>query len=123
GIAYCKRRHFWQRTVARAYDVSGRQSLDCNPDELSGLADLLGSDSFLSLPIGRSHRVLGRLYLISRCHSYGHADLQFLQYMLRPTALIVENIQLLDRLTSEVATQERQRISRDLHDGTIQPYI
>jgi signal transduction histidine kinase len=123
GIAYCRRRHFWQRTIASACDVSERQSLDCSSGELARLANLLDTDSFLSLPIASGHRVLGRLYLISRNYRYGDADLQFLEYMLRPTALIVENIQLLHRLTSEVATQERQRISRDLHDGTIQPYI
>ena len=123
GIAYCRRRYFWQRTVAGAYEMVKLQPLVYDRHEGDRLGNLLGTDSFLSLPIGRGHRVLGRLYLGSRRYRYGRSDLQFLQHMVSPAALILENIQLRDRLTSEVATQERQKISRDLHDGTIQPYI
>ena len=36
---------------------------------------------------------------------------------------VLENIRLVDRLASEAAEYERQRIARDIHDGMIQPYI
>jgi signal transduction histidine kinase len=35
----------------------------------------------------------------------------------------VENLHLMDELVSKAAEYERQRISRDIHDTTIQPYI
>ena len=35
----------------------------------------------------------------------------------------VENIRLVDRLASDAAEQERQKIARDIHDTVIQPYI
>jgi signal transduction histidine kinase len=36
---------------------------------------------------------------------------------------MIDNIQLVDRLASQAAEYERQRISRDIHDSAIQPYI
>ena len=36
---------------------------------------------------------------------------------------MIENIMLLDGLASDAAFRERQKIARDLHDSTIQPYI
>jgi signal transduction histidine kinase len=36
---------------------------------------------------------------------------------------VIENIHLLDNLASEAAERERQRLARDIHDSTIQPYI
>ncbi len=35
----------------------------------------------------------------------------------------MSNINLLDHLASEATEQQRQKISRDIHDSTIQPYI
>jgi signal transduction histidine kinase len=36
---------------------------------------------------------------------------------------MIDNIQLVDRLASQASEYERQRISRDIHDSAIQPYI
>jgi signal transduction histidine kinase len=36
---------------------------------------------------------------------------------------VIENIALLDSMASDAAFRERQKIARDLHDTTIQPYI
>ncbi len=36
---------------------------------------------------------------------------------------VIENIRLVDRLASDAAEHERQRIARDIHDSVIQPYI
>jgi signal transduction histidine kinase len=36
---------------------------------------------------------------------------------------MIDNIRLVDRLASQASEYERQRISRDIHDSAIQPYI
>ena len=61
-------------------------------------------------------------YVTSRRFRYMEPDLRFLQQVIGQAALVVENIPPRSA-GSEVATHERRRISRDLHDGTIQPYI
>jgi signal transduction histidine kinase len=123
AMVYSRRRRLWQRTVVGTYD---RISLELRPSEraaLEQLANLLETDSFITMSVYFGHRPIGRLYATSRRFRYMEPDLRFLQQVIGQAALVVENIQLLDRLASEVATQERQRISRDLHDATIQPYI
>jgi signal transduction histidine kinase len=123
AMMYSRRRRFWQRTVVGTYD---RMSLEIRPSDraaLEQLANLLETDSFITVPVYFRHRPIGRLYATSRRLRYVEPDLRFLQQVIGQAALVVENIQLLDRLASEVATHERRRISRDLHDGTIQPYI
>jgi len=36
---------------------------------------------------------------------------------------LVENIRLVDRLATDAAEQERQKLARDIHDSVIQPYV
>jgi signal transduction histidine kinase len=123
AMVYSRRRRLWQRAVIGGYD---RISLEPRPSDraaLEQLANLLETDSFITMPVYFRHRPIGRLYATSRRFRYVRADLRFLQQVVGQAALAVENIQLLDRLASDIATQERQKISRDLHDGTIQPYI
>jgi signal transduction histidine kinase len=123
AMVYSRRRRLWQRTVIGAYD---RKSLEPRPSDraaLEQIANLLETDSFITMPVYFRHRPIGRLYATSRRFRYVEADLRFLQQVVGQAALVVENIQLLDRIASDIAIQERQKISRDLHDGTIQPYI
>jgi len=123
AMVYSQRRRFWQRSVAAAYDRVSLKPRVADPVELEELANLLETQSFVTLPIYSRHRPVGRLYATSRRFRYGRVDLQFLQLVVGQAALVLENIQLLDQLASDVASDERRKISRDLHDGTIQPYI
>jgi signal transduction histidine kinase len=64
-----------------------------------------------------------RLFVWSDKFRFGSADLPFLHQLSEQLAPRIENVQLLDRLAGEVADAERQKISRDIHDSAIQPYI
>ena len=64
-----------------------------------------------------------RLFVCSNKRSFGPADLPFFRQLGEQLTPRIENVQLLDRLASEVAGHERQKISRDIHDSAIQPYI
>lgn len=96
------------------------------PDITVDLAEAvqhLGSTSLLSLPIFYRGDHYGTLCLSSRRDKFDRSDIGFMQQLISHILPIVENIRLLDQLASQAADQQRQKISRDIHDSTIQPYI
>lgn len=93
-------------------------------DAMSGatLAELLDAASFISAPLPL-RKGDGRIFIVSPRHSFSRADAKFLVHLVAQVFPLVENIAMLDRLASGAAYRERQKIARDLHDTTIQPYI
>ncbi|MCA1637597.1 MAG: histidine kinase [Acidobacteria bacterium] len=87
------------------------------------LADLLETQSFISVPLCLRETVVWRLYLISQTKIFDYSDVEFLRQLLEQAFPVTENVNLLDRLASEATEQQRQKISRDIHDSTVQPYI
>jgi signal transduction histidine kinase len=90
---------------------------------LTGLADLLEVNALLSVPLGSGESCIGRVYIGSKRQRYNDQDLVPLWEGVKHTCILIESIWLADRLARDVASQERRRISRDLHDSAIQPYI
>jgi signal transduction histidine kinase len=102
--------------VKRARTEEGR--------ELSGpLAARLDAESFVSVPLRFHNKVIGRFYITARRGLFEHSDVEFLIQVFEQVAPILDNIQLVDRLASSAAEQERQRLARDIHDSVIQPYL
>lgn len=104
------------------YDPASAQWQDCEGDAGERLAELLEARSFISTPLSIQNSE-GRAFMASLAGSYARTDLMFLCQIAGQVVPVIENIYLLDRLATEAALRERRKISRDLHDSTVQPYI
>ena len=94
------------------------ETLDC-----SAIAAAFRANAFVSLPLRRHGSLFGVLFVASRRPSFDRSDLEFLTHLMNQVLPSIENIQLLDRLASQAAGRQRQKLGRDLHDTTVQPYI
>jgi signal transduction histidine kinase len=105
-----------------SYDQATGQWHECEGDAGERLAELLEARSFISTPLSIQNSE-GRAFMVTASGSYAKADLMFLCQITSQVVPVLENIYLLDRLATEAALRERRKISRDLHDSTVQPYI
>ncbi|SHG50667.1 Histidine kinase [Massilia sp. CF038] len=104
------------------YDLEHDQWRECEGDAGERLAEMLEVRSFISTPLSIQNSE-GRAFMASVQMNYSRADVLFLCQIAGQVVPVLENIYLLDRLASEAALRERRKISRDLHDSTVQPYI
>ncbi|KAB8065842.1 histidine kinase [Janthinobacterium violaceinigrum] len=111
--------HAWQAT---ARGSARWQRLAMEATQGAALAELFDAPSFISVPLPL-HKGQGRLYVLSARERLSKADARFLTHIVTQVFPQIENIAILDKLASGAAYRERQKIARDLHDSTIQPYI
>ena len=91
--------------------------------QCSELANLLEAPAFASVPYKQTDGISGRLYLISHDSAFSQLDTQFLAQVASQMATAVNNVMLAQELTIDAAQKERSKISRDIHDTTVQSYI
>lgn len=109
---------FWRRLLPAR---SGSEGVYVK--ELSQLENLLDTQRFLTAPYSQQDGTTGRFYLIPHRQKIKQGDVPFINQLLASISHVVENIQLMDELVSSSAKHERFKISLDIHDTTIQPYI
>jgi signal transduction histidine kinase len=107
-----------ERPPARWSPFGGRP-----PDPGATLAATLNATAFVSVPVRYGTELIGRFYLVARQRRFSASDGHFLVQLVEQVTPILQNIQLVDRLASDAADHERQRIARNIHDSVIQPYI
>ena len=115
GRGYREECHFADPATLKPADEKG---VDCQ-----AIASALATKAFLSLPLLRHGSLFGVLCVATNRPAFDRTDLEFLFHLANQLLPSIENIQLLDRLASQAAGQQRQKLSRDLHDTTVQPYI
>lgn len=106
-----------------AYDVETQEPTDRYLKECENLSNLFDGESFISVPYKQPGVVAGRLYLIARHGKFFRSDIAFVKQAADVISSVVENMQLIEDLIAEAEGRERHRISLDVHDTTIQPYI
>ncbi|MDR6539072.1 histidine kinase [Variovorax soli] len=107
---------------AATYDAEkGRWAKETH-SACEGLAELLDAGAFIDVPVNL-RKSEGRLIVLSRRGAFRRSDALFLGHVVAQAFPVVENIELLDRMASDAASQERLKIALDLHDTAIQPYI
>jgi signal transduction histidine kinase len=78
--------------------------------------------SFLGVPIVYGGETIGRLYLTNKIGApeFTDADLRLVERFALHAGIAMTNARLLERSRLLAVAEERERISRDLHDGIIQ---
>lgn len=92
-------------------------------EECKALANLLDTQCFLTVPYTQQDGSAGRIFLIPQKQTLSQSDVDFVAQLVTSISRVVESMHLMDELVSESAKHERFRISLDIHDTTIQPYI
>jgi signal transduction histidine kinase len=77
-------------------------------------------DTFLGAPIRSGGRIYGNLYLTEKNGGFDGEDEEWIIMLAAIAGTAIENAQLSERLQEVAVQEERDRISRDLHDGIIQ---
>jgi len=117
-------KRWFTKTPCAIYDfLSGERVKDVDCESYAAIADLIDSDSFITIPIYQRNTFRGRLYLTTRSRYFNYSEVDFLRQVMDHVMPMIDNIQLVDQLASQAAEYERQKISRDIHDSAIQPYI
>jgi signal transduction histidine kinase len=114
----------WLRRVLQltSYDSARQRWVAEDAQVGATLAELLDAGALIAVPLPL-RRGSGRLIVVTARYHCSKSDALFLLQIAAQAFPVIENIELLDRMASEAVLRERERIARDLHDTTIQPYI
>ena len=110
---------------SHVHDAATAEWLPEDPDHArrsAAVAAMLEARAFISaaLPLRLGE---GRVFVSSRSRLFNHSDAMFLAHLMEQIFPVIETIEVLDRMASEAAATERLKISLDLHDTAVQPYI
>jgi signal transduction histidine kinase len=104
-------------------DIVDGKSLKGMEDRLQALVQTLEERRWLSFPLHTGPRYRGRVFLTGIAPFKCNLERGFIQQLAGQISLKWDNLLLARQLTRVAASGERERISRDLHDSTVQPYL
>lgn len=95
---------------------------DVNTEDFARLGNLFDAERFATVPYRQRDGTIGRVFVIPG-NERTRIDVDFLSQLVSAISQAIENTQLTDELVLKAAEHERFRISLDIHDTTVQPYI
>lgn len=123
AIAWCTFLSCSRFRTTRVVDLIEGKTLEGVASHLRELAQILESRCWLSFPLHSGSYYRGRVFLLGNEHLQCRQDWRFIQQLAIQISLKWENLLLARQITRIATSGERERISRDLHDGTVQPYL
>ena len=106
-----------------AYDINTSEATDRYLNECETISSLLDDESFITVPYRQNGIAAGRIFLVDGDKSFSKSDIAFTMQVSDAMSSVVENMLLIEGLIEDAGGHERHRISLDVHDTTIQPYI
>lgn len=106
-----------------AYDIYTNETTDRYLTECETISNLLDGESYITVPYRQKGIATGRIFLLAGNRSFNQSDVAFTLQVADTMSGVVENMQLIEDLIEDAGGHERHRISLDVHDTTIQPYI
>jgi signal transduction histidine kinase len=110
------RRHF-------VYDLDAKARAPDQQEACRSLANLLETRAFVTVPYDQRDGTTGRLFVTSARLRFGQQDIEFLAQVASTLSIVLESMFMTEELVARAAENERLKVSRDLHDTTLQPYI
>src|SRR5574340_1295057 len=108
---------------AKVVDMAEGKPLEGMAGRLQALAQTLEARRWLSFPLHAGAQYRGRIFLVGIERFKCSLEWGFIQQLAGQISLKWDNLLLARQLTRVAASGERERISRDLHDSTVQPYL
>src|SRR5512139_1003674 len=109
--------------TARVLDIVDGKSMKDVEGRLQPLVQTLEATRWLSFPLHAGTRYRGRIFLTGVAPFKCRLERGFIRQLAGQVSLGWENLLMARKLTRVAASGERERISRDLHDSTVQPYL
>lgn len=106
-----------------AYDIQTLEPSNSYFKVCETISNLFDDESFISVPYKQQGLTYGRIFLLAGDAEFSRSDVVFTKQAAEVMSSVVENMHLIENLIAEAEGQERHRISLDVHDTTIQPYI
>jgi len=106
-----------------AYNIYTNETTDRYLRECETISSLLDDESYITVPYRQKGIASGRIFLVAGNKSFTQSDVAFTMQVADAMSAVVENMQLIEDLIEDAGGHERHRISLDVHDTTIQPYI
>jgi len=110
-------------TNVLAFDAFGQPVRELPSEDLHSCFPASEFPSLMVTSFSFSEALNGRLILVGPSHAGSKEALRFLQRIAEQIGPLVENIYLAKDIRKQVEDQVRARLTRELHDGTIQSLL